>query len=126
VFTERDNLQVCSTMKLIKALDAWGSPSFDQALKQELQGLDHAALPLQQGLAQSSMVSDSAFSVVILQVTETEASLLVKAGIFYNGIIAGSCCADDPTPVCEENEYCEVQLDINKTTAQTNVTLLPT
>lgn len=115
-----------SAMKLVKALDAWGSPCFEQVLKQELQGVDHAALPLQQGLAQSSMVSDSAFSVVILQVTETQATLQVKAGIFYNGIIAGSCCADDPTPVCEETEYCELQLEINKTTAQTSVTLLPT
>jgi hypothetical protein len=115
-----------SAIKLIKALNAWGSPFFEQVLKHELQGLSHAVLPLQQSLAQSSMVSDSAFSVVILQVTETEAFLQVKAGIFYNGIIAGSCCADDPTPVCEQTEYCELRLEINKSTAQTSVVLLPT
>ena len=112
-------------IKLIKATAAWGSPHFEEVLKNEMQGLEHIALPLQQGLAQSSMVSDSAFSVVILQVTDTKHAIQVKAGIFYNGIIAGSCCADDPTPVCEQTEYCEVQLNINKSSAQTSVTLLP-
>lgn len=112
-------------IKLIKATAAWGSPYFEEVLKNEIQGLEHTVLPLQQGLAQSSMVSDSAFSVVILQVTDAQQVIQVKTGIFYNGIIAGSCCADDPTPVCEQTEYCEVQLEINKSTAQTSVTLLP-
>jgi hypothetical protein len=111
---------------LSKAIDAWGSPYFETVLKNEIQGLGHTALPLQAGLAQSSMVSESAFSVVILQVHDAQQHIRVKAGIIYNGIIAGSCCADDPTPPCEQTEYCEVQLDINKATAQTSVMLLST
>ncbi|MGD8925875.1 MAG: hypothetical protein PVG20_03425 [Thioalkalispiraceae bacterium] len=112
-------------MKLVNSLDAWGSPSFESVLKSEIQDLDHEVLPLQQALTQSSVVSDSAFSATILKVTETQQLIQVKAGIMYSGIIAGSCCADDPTPLCEETEYCEVLLDIDKSTAQTSVTLLP-
>ena len=112
-------------IKLIKATAAWGSPYFEEVLKNEIQDLEHIALPLQQGLAQSSMVSDSAFSVVIFQAIDTQYVIQVKIGIFYNGIIAGSCCVDDPTPVCEQTEYCEVQLEIDKSNAQTKVTLLP-
>jgi hypothetical protein len=33
----------------------------------------------------------------------------VKAGLLYTGIIVGCSCADDPTPVDEINEYCEMQ-----------------
>jgi len=62
--------------------------------------------------------------VVILNVTETENVIRAKTGIIYAGIIAGSCCADDPTPMSEQTEYCEVQFDINKMTAETTVTIL--
>jgi len=48
----------------------------------------------------------------------------VKAGIFYTGVIAGCSCADDPTPIDEQNEYCVVQFDIDRTTADATVTLL--
>ena len=113
-----------SVIKLVKSVDAWGSPYFEAVFKNEIQGLAHAALPLQQGLAQSSVVSDTPFSVVVLQVSEIPQHIRVKAGMIYNGIIAGSCCADDPTPVCEQTEYCELQFDIDLTTAQTSVVLL--
>ena len=47
----------------------------------------------------------------------------VKAGLAYNGIIAGCSCSDDPTPIDETNEYCEVLFSINKETAETTVEL---
>ena len=60
-----------------------------------------------------------------LQYTYARAnSILVKAGIFYTGIIAGCSCADDPTPLDEQNEYCELELNINKETAETTIVLL--
>lgn len=109
---------------LTDALKAWGSPEFERVLKEEIQKLDHAMLPLQQGLSQSSHVSDTKTSVVVLGFTDTAHSIQARAGIFYAGIIAGSCCSDDPTPMSENTEYCEVLLDINKNTAKTEVTLL--
>ncbi|QLQ31404.1 MAG: hypothetical protein HZT40_07100 [Candidatus Thiothrix singaporensis] len=89
-----------------------------------IQCLDSAELPLQQALTQSSHVSGSPRTVIILQTAETPEQIQVKAGLFYAGVIAGSCCADDPTPLCEQPEYCELQFDINRQTAETIVTLL--
>lgn len=111
---------------LTESLKAWGSPVFNDTFRRELGSLDTEQLPLQQGLAQSSYVSDSSFSVVILNTAEISNAIQVKAGIFYAGVIAGSCCADDPTPLDEQTEYCEIQCEINKTTAETKINLLIT
>jgi hypothetical protein len=61
---------------------------------------------------------------VILQADETEEAIHVKIAIMFSGIVAGSCCADDPTPLCEQPEACELQLEIDKRTALTRITLL--
>lgn len=111
-------------IKLLNALEAWGTSDFENALKGEIQQIDTGLLPLQEGLSHSSHVSEGDISVVILGVTETSKFIRAKTGIIYAGIIAGSCCADDPTPMSEQTEYCEVQFDINKMTAETTVTIL--
>jgi hypothetical protein len=110
-------------LKLTDSLEAWGGPDFETVLKEEIQKLDHSILPLQEGLSQSSHVSDTKIGIVILKASEYRDSICVKAGVFYAGIIAGSCCADDPTPISENTEYCEVLFTINKITAETVVTL---
>ena len=110
--------------KLISPLHAWGTPDFEVTLKDEIQKIDPELLPLQKGLSQSSYVCDGDISVLILNVTETANDIVAKTGIFYTGIIAGSCCADDPTPVDEQVEYCELEFKINKLSAETTVSLL--
>lgn len=109
---------------LWKALNAWKTSDFESVLKEEIENIDKGLLPLQAGLSQSSYVSDADIGATILKVTESPKVIHAKTGIFYAGIIAGSCCADDPTPVCEQTEYCEVQFDIDKNTAETTVALL--
>lgn len=111
-------------VRLVNALKAWGSNEFEAVYKAEVAGLEKELLPLQAGLASSSHVSDSPIAPVLLATSETDKMISVKTGIFYSGIIAGSCCADDPTPVCEENEYCELQFDIDKNTGEATITLL--
>lgn len=111
-------------IKLFNTLQAWGGPHFETVFKAEVSALEMQLLPLQAGLTHSSRVSESPLQVVVLASAETPGGLTVKAGIFYTGINSGSCCADDPTPVCEENEYCELQFDIEKQTAITTITLL--
>lgn len=111
-------------MKLINTLQAWGKNDFKNVLKDEIQKLEPALLPLQKGLSHSSYVSDKPFSVTILNISESNEFISVKAGIFYTGIIAGCSCADDPTPQDEQNEYCEIQFSIDKTSAETKFDLL--
>ena len=107
-----------------KALNAWGTPGFNQVLKQEIEQLDAGQFPLQQGLATSSHVADSKFTAMILRVSDDADFIHAKVGISYAGIIAGCSCADDPSPLSEQAEYCEVLLAINKLAAETTVMLL--
>lgn len=107
------------------ALAAWPSPAFTDAMKAEIERLDANLLPLQQGLSRSSYANPDSVSPVILAVEAQPAHLCVKAGLFYTGIIAGCSCADDPTPIDEITEYCEVVFRIDRETAATTVALAP-
>ena len=111
-------------IQLTKSLNAWGTSSFIDILKKEVEQVHADALPLQQGLALSSYVTDSPHKAVIISVSDEEDFIRAKAGIFYSGIIAGCSCADDPTLVNEQPEYCEVVLAINKKTAEAEIVLL--
>ena len=111
-------------IKLAKALNAWGTPEFEAVLKDEIQSMNAGQLPLQDGLSQTSYVVEEPINVMILNVSESAGIIHAKTGVFYAGIIAGSCCADDPTPVCEQTEYCEMQFDIDKKSAVSTVTIL--
>lgn len=64
---------------------------------------------------------DANFSAMLIGASDGPEVLRVKAGIFYAGIVAGCSCADDPTPVEPHSEYCELQFDIDKRTAETRV-----
>lgn len=110
-------------LRFERALAAWGGAGFETVLKQELADAAEA-LPLQQGLAVGSQVVTAPVTVVILGTGATEKTIRVKAGIFYASVIAGCSCADDPTPVGENTEYCVVQLEIDRQTAAVTVRLL--
>jgi len=111
-------------IKLPKALTAWQSTDFTAVLKEEIEQLDAEMLPLQQGMSQSSYVRGDEFSVMIISVADEAGFIRVKAGIFYSGVIAGCNCADDPSPIDEQPEYCEVEFEIDKATGETIVRLL--
>lgn len=111
-------------IRLTKTLNAWGTSGFGDTLKGEVEQLDVDRLPLLQALSTSSHVTDSQRTVTIIRVSDGENLIHIKAGIFYSGIIAGCSCADDPTPIDEQNEYCVVQIEINKQTAEATITLL--
>lgn len=111
-------------IRLKKSLDAWQCADFKVTLQKEISLLDETSLPLQEGLSRANYVDASDLSVLILNITETNTDLQIKTGIFYQGIIAGCNCSDDPTPMASHTEYCEVQFSINKKTAKTKVLLL--
>jgi len=111
-------------IRLTKALQAWGTPEFAPVLKREIEALDSAHLPLQQGLSVSSVVVDTEPTAMILCVSDEERVIRANVGILYAGMVAGCSCADDPTPLSENPEYCVVQIAIDKHTAATTITLL--
>jgi hypothetical protein len=106
---------------LSRSLRAWNSPGFDQILKQEIEQLSPGQLPLQQGLSTGSYALDDKFQVMIISVADEPGFIHAKVGIFYSGILSGCNCADDPTPVEPQNEYCEARVSIDKTTAAATV-----
>ena len=110
-------------LRLDNALSAWGTPDFESVLKQEV-ARGAGQLPLQQGLTTGNYVVDAPVTVLINSVTDVGNVIRVRAGIFYQSVIGGCSCANDPTPTSENTEYCEVQLDIDKATAATVVTLV--
>ncbi|MEW8624132.1 MAG: hypothetical protein AB2551_00095 [Candidatus Thiodiazotropha sp.] len=101
--------------------DAWKTHQFNETLKHELERVDSDSLPLQQSLALSSCVSDEPFRVMVIQSHEETRAILVKVGIMYSGIEAGCSCADDPTPIDTQAEYCEVILSIDKNSAEATI-----
>lgn len=109
---------------LPETLKAWDTPTFRDVLKREIEHLDPGLLPLQEGLCRSSHVTATPFRAVPLAVDHDGSRLRVKSGIFYTGIIAGCSCADDPTPIDEQTEYCILQFDIDTTTGDTTVRLI--
>lgn len=111
-------------IKLPLSLRAWDTEAFNATLKTEICTIDQTLLPLQQGLKNSSFANGDSLSVTILKAEEDIENILVRTGLFYTGIIAGCNCADDPTPVDENNEYCEVLFVIDKKTAETTVNLI--
>jgi hypothetical protein len=111
-------------IQLNKSLNAWKTPDFNDVLKEEIEHLDIVALPLQQALSHSSYAIDGKFNVMIINAYEEDGVIKAKTGIFYTGIIPGCACEDDPTPVSEYSEYCELRFNISKNTAETTISLV--
>lgn len=110
---------------LPKSLAAWNTSQFRITLARELELLDVEQLPLQQGLTHGSHVLDDQHEVMIVSVDEIASSIHTKVGVFFNSVIAGCNCADDPTPVEALHEYCELRLTIDMRTGAATVVLEP-
>ena len=111
-------------LKLTKPLKHWGQPDFERVLKEALEQLDGEDLPLQAALSGSSHATYGCRQVMMLGASADTTMIRARAGIFYSGVVAGCNCADDPTPIDETAEYCEVAIDIDRATAETEITLI--
>ncbi len=111
-------------IRLPLSLAAWKTPEIKAILKDEIERLDATLLPLDQALTRSSHVSAKRVGATILRLEETPHTLRAKAGLFFTGIIAGCSCADDPTPIDDLDEYCEVWIEIDRETGEVAVSLV--
>ncbi len=80
-------------------------------------------LPLQQGLSIGNYVISGALEVMMIDAFESESGLFIKVGIFFKSVISGCSCADDPTPANEYEEYCMVEVSIDKFSAAATISL---
>lgn len=101
---------------------AWGRDDFAAVLKRELEALPPHELPLQEALAGTSHLAPEPHRVRVIHVDQVGTSVRVRVGVFYAGVVAGCSCADDPTPVESQPEYCELELVLNPANARASVT----
>lgn len=113
-----------SLIALPLALKAWSGADFDTVIKREIATLAPDLLPLQKGLQHNNYAPGDDVSAIILHRGDEADFLSVKVGLFYSGITTGCSCADDPTPIDRNTEYCEVIFRINKHNAETVVSLI--
>lgn len=106
------------------SIKAWKTDAFQHVVKQDIEQQNSLTDVLQKGLSQGSHVADDPVNAVIIASSEVEDSIHVKAGVFYRSVIAGCSCADDPTPVDTNQEYCELEFVIDKSSGETVVELI--
>ncbi len=103
-------------IKLSRSLKHWEYEDFKKVLKQELENLPKDTLPLNKATCQGGQADDSNISALINKAEENDTHIRIHVGIFFNEIIAGCNCGDDPM---QENTYCELHVSIDKKTAET-------
>ena len=104
------------------SLRNWGSDSFAQTLKDEIECLQKGELPLEQGTSQGGHVDDSNISATILSIVDGDELIQAKVGVFFDEIVGGCSCGDEPIT---ENAYCEIQVSIDKKTAEAEFAVIP-
>ncbi len=119
-------LSTQSTMMLTlpAAHSAWAQPDFGAVLLAELQQTGALIGPLQQGIRHGSHALTDDVSLMVLQRSEGDDDLQVKAGLSYFSIIPGCACEADPTPMSELPEYVELRVSIRRTDSAATLELL--
>lgn len=105
---------------LAAALRDWNSEVFAETLKNELEALPPGSLPLLQA-ASRGVPDDRELRVMLLHAADHQDGIQAKVGVFFNEILAGCNCGDEPTSL---QSYCEMQVSIDKTTAEAEFSVL--
>ncbi len=112
-----------TTLRLPRTARVRESGELPDVLKAELEAQPPDRLPLQQALARGSHALGAGFSVTVLHVTVQHDLVRARVGVFFEGLVAGCGCADDPTPVQPHPEYCELLLEVDRGTGWARVEL---
>jgi len=105
----------------VNALGAWGSDAFATALQREVEALPPGVLTLQDA-CRSGYVDDSDITASVMSVTESAASIEAHVGVFFQELLPGCSCGEDPPA---ESAYCEIRVTIDKATAETEFVVIP-
>ncbi|MFI9654417.1 hypothetical protein ABGV17_06765 [Guyparkeria sp. GHLCS8-2] len=102
-----------------------GNPGELEAIfKAELAALPADDLPLQQGMAHGSVAKGDALSAMVIGSEIDSSQVRIRAGLFFASVVAGCACTNDPTPMNDESEYCEVEFVIERPGGAARVRLL--
>jgi hypothetical protein len=100
--------------RFASALQDWGTPRFDQTLKNEIEAVEAACLPLSRGTGLGGRIDGSDLTVTIISARENGQTLQARAGVFFTEIVGGCSCGDEPY---SQPAYCLLQVTIDRPTA---------
>ena len=104
------------------ALRAWQCEDFSRILKQEIEDMDTGALPLSRASSRGGVVDASGITAMPLRSTDDERFIVANVGVFFTEILAACSCGEDPA---ETNAYCQLQIRIDKASAEADIRILP-
>ncbi len=107
--------------KLTQTLQHWDTELFNQCLKLEIKTIESGVIPLQKATTQGGIVNESNLGITVLSHKENTNTINVHIGLFFTEIVPSCSCGDEPLEI---NNYCELELSINKSTAEANFTLI--
>jgi hypothetical protein len=112
--------QLMPSLRVI--LDDWESQRFAQALKHELEELQPGTLPLERATTQGGHVEGNSVSVTVLSVHERGPRIVARVGVFFEEVVGGCSCGDDPV---SSTAYCEIEVSIAKGNGEARFRLVP-
>lgn len=102
-------------VKMARTLGSWNTESFKQTLKEEMETLRGGALPLDQAVERGNRVYDHDLGVTVMQVWDDAEAIHARVGVFFAEVISCVSCGEgDPI----DEAYCEMEVSIDKVTAQ--------
>jgi hypothetical protein len=120
--TSQAGRQMTTRLRIPLTDGTCASKSFARELKREIEGLESGVLPLHRGTFQGGQVDDRDISATIVSVAERADVILARVGVFFNEVVGGCSCGDDPS---SENAYCEIQVRIDKETGEMDFDAIP-
>lgn len=103
-----------------RTLSAWESERFASTFVDEARSLPASELRLERLLQYGSQAVGTP-QFMILGSEANADNLRVRTGIFFESVLSGCACADDPTPETRYNEYGELLFVIDRRTGQVQV-----
>ncbi|OOZ38677.1 hypothetical protein BOW53_14620 [Solemya pervernicosa gill symbiont] len=107
--------------KMPNARRDWGKEAFSESFKREMECFRKDVLPLAEAIDEGNTVFDNDLGVVINEIGDDEQQIKVRVGVFFAQIVFCVSCGEGP-PIDEA--YCEMWVSIDKSTAETQFTLI--
>ena len=94
------------------------------ALKADLECLEAAELPLQQALRQGSIALCDGLQPMPLSTRRQDRHFEIVCALFFDSIIAGCQCADDPSPENRLAESARLEILLDSRSGQARISLV--
>ncbi|HQR03004.1 MAG: hypothetical protein JSR19_00930 [Proteobacteria bacterium] len=90
----------------------WPGPEFAPAFKEAIESLGSGAdNPLLTALGGGFYPADTPLTVSLLEVEEQAELLVIRVGVFYEVLLAGCACGDEPQA---QSRYDEIEARLNR------------